>query len=186
MSSLLQTQTKTTDLETKEDMLTFLSDDNKKLLGSGTIFDKLCIHVGIWTPKDCNDNPKSLFIFGDNDVKKGLGGQATIRNCKNAIGIPTKKLPSNHKKSFYTDSEYSDNCKKIQGAINAILNKSREYDELIFPKNGFGTGLSQLPQRSPKTYKYLNEIIHECFGIDYDSISKNGLQIEMTPNNQDK
>ena len=49
---------------------------------------------GWWSKEDCNKNPKALFVFGDNDIEKGIGGQAVIRNCTNTIGIPTKKYPS--------------------------------------------------------------------------------------------
>ena len=119
---------------------------------------------------DCRESSNSLYIYGDNDVNRGIGGQAVIRNCDNSIGIPTKKFPSYNNQAYYTDSEYAENCEKIFKAINQIIIQSVRYDELIFPMNGFGVGLSRLPDKAPKTFKFLNHMIKECFSIDYESI----------------
>lgn len=52
------------------------------------------IFEGYWTVNDARSNKNSLFVYGDNDIKKGKKGQAIIRDEPNAIGIPTKKYPS--------------------------------------------------------------------------------------------
>lgn len=160
-------------------LLNFLSDEHKKLLDSIEFTDKLTIYCKDWTIEECSAKPNSLFVFGDNDEKKGLGGQAVIRPCKNSIGIPTKKRPTNHVYSFYNDGEYDASCKKIQQAIIAIINESSKYEEIVFPMGGFGTGLAKLEEKAPKTFKYLNDVICGCFNIDYNDILKNGLQIEF-------
>ena len=50
--------------------------------------------------------PNDIFIFGDNMIRKGLGGQAReMRGEPNAIGIPTKKFPSMSEASFFTDAD---------------------------------------------------------------------------------
>ena len=102
-----------------------------------------------------------MFIYGDNNIKKGKGGQAIIRDEENTIGIPTKKLPNNNKSSFYTDDEFNDNKSNIDTAINKLLKKfmQDQYKILVFPKDGFGTGLAKLPKKAPLTYKYLEEQI---------------------------
>ena len=41
------------------------------------------------------------------------------------------------------------------------MKESSNYDALIFPKDGLGTGLAELPKRAPKTYKYLNKAIQK-------------------------
>lgn len=156
-----------------------LSNECVKIIESPKFKKKICIFVGNWNVEQCHENPHSLYIFGDNDVEKGCGGQAIIRKCKNSIGIPTKKYPNNNKTSFYTDEEYDFNCKKILAAIEKIIKDSLKYDELIFPKNGFGTGFAKLDKFAPQTLKFLDQLIMDCFGIDYCVIRKNGLQIEM-------
>lgn len=130
---------------------------------------KICKFKGYWTEKDALNHPTWLFVFGDNDIKKGCRCQAIIRNCPNAVGIPTKKYPALTSPSFYTDDEYKSNCKKIDNAVNNImlLLKTKKYTHIIFPEDGLGTGLAQLPQRAPKTYKYLNNAINNlCKNIE--------------------
>jgi hypothetical protein len=141
--------------------------------------NKVCLYCTFWSIDDCIKESKALFIFGDNDVKKGCGGQAVIRYCKNAYGIPTKKYPSNNPNSFYTDVEYDMNCKKIMEAITQIIKISEKYQEINFPLDGFGTGLARLQNKAPKTLKFLNQMIKKHFGIDYDAIQKNGLQVKF-------
>jgi hypothetical protein len=111
-----------------------------------------------------NANPDSLFIFGDNLIKRGTGGQAAIRYCSNAYGIPTKKLPSNNSDAFFTDSEYEKNIGHINSAINNI---PASYNSIVFPEDGLGTGLAQLPTKAPKTYAYLVNTLNERFGNVY-------------------
>lgn len=100
----------------------------------------------------------TLFVFGDNDVGFGKKGQAIIRDCPNAMGIPTKKRPILKKEAFYTDTEFHENCVKIDKAITRITNTflgSEAYKVLMFPGAGLGVGLAQLDTRAPRTYAYL-------------------------------
>ena len=76
---------------------------------------------GKWTLQDARDNPDKYFVFGDNDQRRGNGGQACIRPAKNSIGIRTKKYPSIDKGAFYTDNEFQENVRKIDEDINKIL-----------------------------------------------------------------
>jgi len=117
---------------------------------------KIIIFENFWTLNDIKNNPEYLWVYGDNDVKRGKGGQAIIRDEINTIGIPTKKYPSNNPKSFYTDDEYIINCEKITKAINNIKEKGKLYKAIVIPKNGFGTGLAKLEQLAPKTFTFLN------------------------------
>lgn len=120
---------------------------------------KIIIFDGFWTIEDVKRYPHALFVYGDNNVKKGLGGQAIIRNLPNAIGIPTKKYPSNHPNAFYNDSDFEDNKMRIDAAIKLIIELSHNYKYVVLPPNGFGTGLAQLPKKAPATYSYLLESI---------------------------
>jgi hypothetical protein len=124
---------------------------------------------GWWKKTDCNKNPKALFVFGDNDIQKGCGGQAIIRYCANTHGIPTKKYPSYALSAYYTDRELEKNKKRIIESIEDLIIKfdAENYDVIYFPEDGLGTGLSKLDSKAPKTLKFLNEIILELFGIEY-------------------
>lgn len=110
---------------------------------------------GYWTIDDVNKRQHCLFIFGDNDAQFGKGGQAIIRDLQNAVGIPTKKYPTNHPTSFYSDMDLEENKKKISRAINHIIKISDQYEYIIFPEDGLGTGLADLPNKAPKTFEFL-------------------------------
>ena len=135
----------------------------KTLKSKSKIFDTYCY------PTTCFKNQKCLFIYGDNDVSKGCGGQAIIRHCTNAMGIPTKKYPSYDKTSYYTDAEFKENKTNIDESIMNIIRASHKYKIIYFPHDGLGTGLADLPKRAPLTYKHLNDVIKKYFGIDYDN-----------------
>ena len=110
-----------------------------------------------WNRKTVREHPTALFVFGDNDMGVGCGGQAVIRNEPNAIGLPTKKAPSATKAAYYTDDEYAENCAKVDTAVQAILKEAlkNKYRVLVLPAGGFGTGLSKLPEKAPRTYAYV-------------------------------
>jgi hypothetical protein len=120
-----------------------------------------------WTIDDCLQHPDYLFIYGDNDIHQGKGGQAIIRSQPNSLGVPTKKRPTNQSTSFYTDQEYQQNIQKIDQALAQIIGVSHLYKKIIFPKDGLGTGLAQLPMKAPKTYQYLRNKLNQLFGINY-------------------
>lgn len=47
-----------------------------------------------------------IFVFGDNAIRKGLGGAAALRDEPNSYGFITKKYPDNRDSSFYRPEEY--------------------------------------------------------------------------------
>jgi hypothetical protein len=103
-------------------------------------------------------NPKTLYLFGDNDVRKGLGGQAReMRNEPNAIGISTKKLPATSEQSYKTDAELESNKTIITNDINKAIAAwdSGKYNKLVIPP--MGVGLAELPTRAPQTYEFLQQ-----------------------------
>ena len=122
---------------------------------------KIIIFNGYWSIADVKKYKNALFVYGDNDAGLGKRGQAIIRGLSNTIGIPTKKYPSNNNKSFYNDGEFDENIIKIKNAINNIIKESIKYKYVVFPEDGFGTGLARLPTKAPKTYQFLVESIED-------------------------
>jgi hypothetical protein len=51
-------------------------------------------------------HPNVVFVFGDNLLRKGKGGAATLRDEPNTYGFITKKAPNNKDESFYRPEEY--------------------------------------------------------------------------------
>jgi len=121
------------------------------------------IKIKRWSVSLVRENPDHLFIFGDNDIKKGKKGQAIIRDEPNALGIPTKKFPSYSEKAYYSDFELEQNIKNIDKAIELIILELPKYKKLVLPTDGFGTGLADLQNKAPNTFIYLNNKIKELF-----------------------
>lgn len=118
---------------------------------------KIIIFEGYWKIGDVQRNTDHLFIFGDNNLKIGKGGQAIIRDEWNTAGIPTKKVPRHYLGAYYNDSDYEDNCYRIDKAIANIRKRliTERFKAIVFPEDGLGTGLAKLPKKAPLTYKYL-------------------------------
>lgn len=116
-------------------------------------------------------NPHKVFLFGDNLIRTGWGGQAKeMRGEPNAVGIPTKKKPDMTEDSFFTDNELWENKKAIDNAFMDIfivkhdIEKSGKKPVVVIPKAGLGTGLAELPTRAPQTYQYLLTRLKEFEG----------------------
>ena len=118
--------------------------------------------------EDCKANPHKFYIFGDNLIHQGCGGQAIIRYCDNAFGIPTKRLPtmdeSGPENPFFSDQPQEIRRVNMRLATLMVFYDSEEKPTLVFPFDGIGTGRAQLKERSPEIYK----IIKECFENRFD------------------
>lgn len=138
------------------------------IIESDNFQNKICIFSGNWNMSDCEKNKKSLFVFDNDNVE-----QALIRDCENSIGIPTKYSTDNDN----NNNNENVNCKNIIKSIIHIVEKSQHYDEIIFPGKGFGQYTFQSHSQTNALIMFINKIIAECFGIEYDLIRKNGLQL---------
>lgn len=101
-------------------------------------------------------NPMVMFVFGDNDIRKGLGGQAgEMRGEMNSIGIRVKKLPARTPESYWTDREYEINEGKIDQDFLPVERHLALGGIVVVPTAGIGTGLGMMGAHCPKTYLYL-------------------------------
>lgn len=53
-----------------------------------------------------DNSPRSIFVFGDNIIRKGTAGAAKLRYHPRSYGFITKKLPNNDDTSFFRPVEY--------------------------------------------------------------------------------
>ena len=107
------------------------------------------------TRKYVRANPDKIFLFGDNLLGRGYGGQAAaMRGAPNAIGIPTKKKPFNQTDAFFTDAEFEQNKAAIDSAFGQLVGLN-DGTEIVIPSAGLGTGLAKLPYIAPRTFEYL-------------------------------
>lgn len=96
------------------------------------------------------ENPSKLFVFGDNEMRRGLGGQAAAcRYEPNAVGITTKWTPSTEEDAFYTDLDrlhWRDVNRANFAKLHLHLSKGLV---VVWPADGIGTGRAELPERAP-------------------------------------
>lgn len=120
----------------------------------------------LYTRKKVEDNPQNLYVFGENEAQQGTtrigAGQAVIRGLDNTFGFCTKESIMD----FWSDKDYPNNINKIESDIKALIDKSKEFEVIVFPKMGLGTGLSALPSVAPKTFLYLSRRLLEVFGYN--------------------
>lgn len=84
-------------------------------------------------------NPKHIFVFGDNLLRFGKGGAASLRDMPNTYGFITKKEPNNKISSFYQIDEYrpvfKDEYEKLDNKISSLPN-------YVFLISKLGAGLA--------------------------------------------
>ncbi len=111
---------------------------------------------------DLQANPNVLYVFGDNYLRKGLGGQAAeMRGEPNAVGVATKWAPAMLDQHFFDDKDFNVIKEIIDNDVSILRAHNNHFDEwgrekiIVVPLDGIGTGLSELPTRAPKIYDYI-------------------------------
>lgn len=104
--------------------------------------------------------PDVLFCFGDNLIRRGLGGLAKqCRGEPNAVGIPTKRYPTMKPDAFLTDADYDEVLPLIDDAFNVLDFHLNSGGTIVLPYRngvlGIGTGLADLPKSAPKIWSYI-------------------------------
>lgn len=114
--------------------------------------------------QDIQANPNLLYIFGDNLDRVGMGGQAKeMRGEPNAFGIATKRAISHsYPRDYFFDHEIDARpiLEKEFERLHEIL-KQEEFEAIVLPLEGIGTGLARLPTNAPKLLEYINSKLIE-------------------------
>lgn len=128
---------------------------------------KIIVTSNWYTPQFVASNPTYLFVFGDNLLRVGKGGQAVIRDLPNTFGVATKATPSMDTKAFFDDAnpEHLKQLKTDLGMLKEIGNLGSYY-AIVFPTSGLGTGLAQLREKAPDIYSDMLRILEVDFGIE--------------------
>lgn len=107
------------------------------------------------------DEPDTLFVFGDNMERRGLGGQAAeMRGEPNAVGIPTKRRPSMDNDAFFNDT--TDDYLEWARASASDVARLKDHDGLIvWPRAGIGTGRARLAETAPTIMLSIMELEHD-------------------------
>jgi hypothetical protein len=111
---------------------------------------------------DLQANPDVLFIFGDNEARTGLGGQAgQCRGEPNALGVATKRRPSMDEAAMWSDADFERCARIIDTDLRRAFEHARRGGTVVIPTAGIGTGLSQLPQRAPRLMDHIRQRVRE-------------------------
>lgn len=117
--------------------------------------------------EDLQHNYEWMYLFGDNAIRKGMGGQAAeMRGEPNAVGIATKKQPSNDPLAFFYDDQYMDNMKIIYNDFLPVFKHIYGGGTLVIPMDGLGTGLSAMEIHCPRTLNTLNDMLDYLYILD--------------------
>lgn len=119
--------------------------------------------------EDLQENPNVLYVFGDNDLRKGRGGQAAeMRDEPNAVGVRTKWTPGTGHGAYFYDSDYEQIIEMIDDDLEPIIEALENDRIVVFPLDGIGTGLAYLSENAPEVLKYLEtkmEQFKESYGV---------------------
>jgi hypothetical protein len=116
-----------------------------------------------------------IFLFGDNLRGVGKGGQAVIRDMRNALGVPTKHTPTNEPDAFFYEHNFSSYILKVVTDLEYVKRVADGRDIVVpFDNAGnisLGLGLSALDKNSPTTYQlictYLESLADKHGGWEY-------------------
>tara|TARA_Y100000034_G_C6769567_1_gene343243 strand:+ start:338 stop:715 length:378 start_codon:yes stop_codon:yes gene_type:complete len=101
---------------------------------------------------DLRGNPEALFVFGDNIIRKGYGGQAAeMRGEPNAVGIPTKFSPT----VFLSNQDIDTWMVASQPDFLRLINHWKVGGQIIWPEDNIGTGLADLPNKAPVIFEII-------------------------------
>lgn len=106
--------------------------------------------------EDLSRNRQVLYVFGDNVARVGRGGQARVmRGEPNAVGVATKFSPS---ACFSEDpGDVVTQNRVIDEDMKPLFEHLKAGGIVVWPADGIGTGLAELPTRSPSTWAYLQQ-----------------------------
>jgi hypothetical protein len=115
-----------------------------------------------YTRSDLRANRNQLFVFGDNMVRQGRGGQAAeCRDEPNAVGIPTKWNPSASESAYFSDLDIVKAAPSIDSAFNRLAEHIRTGGTVIWPSDNVGTGLAKLREKAPAINAYIQRKFNE-------------------------
>jgi hypothetical protein len=114
---------------------------------------------------DLRANPTVKYLFGDNEQRKGNGGQAKeMRDEPNAVGIRTKAAPGIDGEAYWNEVSEEDFLRFAElidedfiPVYHGIIHGHNP--RVVIPLDGLGTGLAQLEKRAPCTLSYIEKWI---------------------------
>lgn len=93
----------------------------------------------IVTKEFLEQNPNSIFVFGDNTHRVGYGGAAALRDHSQTYGFITKKNPENMDESFFRPDNYRIDFRVQAIELQLVIEKN---SDKIYYISQLGGGLA--------------------------------------------
>jgi hypothetical protein len=120
---------------------------------------RFCTYI---TRSMLHQSPATLFVFGDNMERRGLGGQAAqMRGEPNAIGLPTKRSPERTESAYFRDPMLLLLVGETRNSRLRLIKHVLNGGEVIWPADGIGTGRAELFKRAPIIKAFYDDFL-EC------------------------
>lgn len=138
-------------------------------------------YSGMYSVAVCRANPELTFVFGDNTVGFGKGGQAIIRDEPNAYGVPTKRYPSMDRSAFFAEGD-QDGLMAILNALKGLWELLKDGKTVVIPVTpegdvSLGMGLAKLNETAPSLYGTIVLHVAEMVASYGESNAANGRQL---------
>lgn len=122
-----------------------------------------------YTRDQIKSQPLKLFIFGDNCVREGFGGQAKeARGEPNSAGIRTKRAPTYKPQDFFNDAHLALSMQWIIEDLARVVEHLQEGGVVVWPADGIGTGIADLHKNAPVTLAFIDAItayLKKTYGV---------------------
>ena len=124
--------------------------------------------MDMFTEEIVKANPNKLFVFGDNMLRYGKGGQAIIRDFPNTIGIATKRTPRTDASAYFSDAD--DEMDTMLQDIRKLwlISRCNTFTHIVFPTKGLGTGRAHMKSKSPILYKMMKNKLATYFNYTFE------------------
>jgi len=105
---------------------------------------------------DLRRNPTHLYLFGDNEERRGMGGQAAeMRGEPNAHGIRVKKAPTRDRWALWFDEDFDRACLLIKEDFEKPYKWISNGKTVVIPSAGIGTDRAELQHIAPRIYEFI-------------------------------
>lgn len=126
---------------------------------------EVILYSGWLTPALCARNPENWFVYGDNLLREGKGGQAVIRDCPNAVGVATKRAPHMAPNAFFKEGN-DDDLQAVASDLDLIWLYLESGKTVVIPvtndlQPSLGLERAELPKRAPSIYEMICEDVAE-------------------------
>lgn len=118
---------------------------------------------------DLRANPGILYVFGDNEARRGFGGQAAAcRGEPNTVGVATKRAPSMAESALWTDRGFARCAAIIDADMRRLYDHAAAGGTVVFSRAGIGTDRSRLPERAPRLMEHIRQRVRELRGAHHN------------------